>query len=437
MRLLYRSGVAVVCVVSACVTAFVAAPSAGAVTATLAAVGDIACAPGQQRTGSACHQAGTAALVQNLAPTAVAVLGDNQYDNGTLAEYQGSYAQSWGPLSALVRPVPGNHEYNTLNATGYFSYFGPAAQDPTKGYYSYNLGDWHVLALNANCSIVACQRGSLQEQFVRADLAANRTACTLAYWHQPLFSTAGQWPGTRDIWRDLDAFKNDVVLSGHVHRYERYAQQDALGNLNTARGSRQIIVGTGGKNLRRPGNPTKANLEALEARSFGVIQMTLRPGSYSWRFVSEAPSTFTDTGTTACHDKIAPIIRSLTLSPSSFRAARRGASLAAVTGTTLRWRLSERSTLLFTIERAATGRLVGASCVPVTRANSTAKACTRYVVLPGSFAATAGGGLTRKRFSGRLAARKLPPARYRLRAVPTDTANNVGTLVRVGFTIVA
>src|SRR5207245_4759418 len=129
-------------------------------------------------------------LLMALHPDVVLDLGDNAYGSGSLTQYQDSYDPSWGRLKAVTRPVPGNHEYLTHGAAGYFAYFGAAAGDPTAGYYSYDVGAWHMVALNSNCSAVGgCQQGSAQESWLRADLAAHPAACTLAYWHQPRFSS--------------------------------------------------------------------------------------------------------------------------------------------------------------------------------------------------------------------------------------------------------
>ncbi|MDX6668273.1 MAG: hypothetical protein QOK04_1653 [Solirubrobacteraceae bacterium] len=415
--------------------AFGAGPAAaGAATVTLAAAGDIACEPSLSTTATECHQAQTAQLIQSLAPTAVAPLGDNQYQVGALADYRAVFAPSWGQLTSPLHPVPGNHEYNTPGATGYFSFFGPAvAGDPTKGYYSYDLGDWHLLALNANCNFVPCRAGSAQERFVRADLAAHR-GCTLAYWHQPRFASAGNLTDMLDIWRALDDYRNDIVLSGHIHRYERFAPQNAFGVADPLRGSREFIVGTGGKNLRRPGNPPAANTELIEARSFGALLLTLKPGGYDWRFVSQN-TTFTDSGSTACHDKVAPSFRSLSLRPRTFRSAARGASLARATGATLRFNLTEAAAMRFAIERALAGRRVGRSCVAPKRSNRSRPACTRFVTLAGSFGAQGKRGSNRLRFTGRLNGRRLALGGYRLALVPTDAAQNSGAPARIGFTI--
>ncbi len=163
----------------------------------LVAAGDIACAPGNTPAGAPgdprltrrCQQARTAALAARLAPDAVAVLGDAENDRGTLAEFEGSFAPTWGTFGRLLRPAVGNHEYTVPGASGYFAYFGPAAGPRGRGYYSYDVGRWHVVVLNSNCGQVSCRRGSRQERWLRSDLAAHSARCTLAYWHHPRFSS--------------------------------------------------------------------------------------------------------------------------------------------------------------------------------------------------------------------------------------------------------
>ena len=186
----------------------------------------------------------TAKLLDNI-PGTVFTLGDNAYPDGTLAQFNNCYQPTWGRHKSRTRPVPGNHDYHVSGATGYFDYFGSATGDRSKGYYSYNLGAWHIIALNSEITRGA---GSAQEQWLRADLAANPKVCTLAYWHKPLFSSGhhGNNRHMQDIWRTLSEFNVDVVVAGHDHMYERFAPQDADGRLDPVRGIRQFIVGTGG-----------------------------------------------------------------------------------------------------------------------------------------------------------------------------------------------
>lgn len=243
----------------------------------------------------------TAALVDGLAGT-VAVLGDNVYENGSLTEYDNCYGPGWGRHKARTMPSVGNHEYQTSGATGYFDYFGAAAGDRTKGYYSYELGGWHIVVLNSNCSIVSCAAGSAQEQWLRADLAAHPAACTLAYFHHPRFNSGashGNSPAVQPLWQALYDAGADVILSGHEHLYERFAPQTPAGVADPSRGIRQFTVGTGGRGLYAIGT-VKANSEVLNNQTFGVLKLTLGSTSYGWQFVPVSGS-FSDNGTGVCH----------------------------------------------------------------------------------------------------------------------------------------
>jgi hypothetical protein len=167
----------------------------------------------------------TAALLDGIAGTVV-TLGDNVYADGTPSEFANCYDPSWGRHKGRTKPAVGNHEYHTPGAAGYFGYFGPAAGDPSKGYYSYNLGAWHIVVLNSNCTYVGgCHAGSPQERWLRADLAAHPTTCTLAYWHHSRFSSGyqGSTAAVQSLWQALYAFGADIVLAGHDHSYERFA----------------------------------------------------------------------------------------------------------------------------------------------------------------------------------------------------------------------
>jgi hypothetical protein len=243
----------------------------------------------------------TAALLDGLEGT-VATLGDHVYDNGTAQEFADCYHPSWGRHKSRTRPAAGNHEYNTSGATGYYGYFGAAAGDPKKGYYSYNLGSWHIVVLNSNCSAIGgCGAGSAQEQWLRADLAANPTACTLAYWHHPRYSFGryGNDARTQALWQALADHGAEIVLAGHDHTYQRYAPLDPSGNRDP-NGIRQFVVGTGGKNLYSMGT-TPATVEAASASAFGLLKLTLRPDGYDWAFIPVAGESYTDSGSGTCH----------------------------------------------------------------------------------------------------------------------------------------
>lgn len=288
----------------------------------IGAAGDIACDPGSgsynggDGTATACRMKATSDLLLGLGLTAVLPLGDNQYEDGAAAKYQASYDPSWGRLKAITRPVPGNHEYATPGAAAYFSYFGAAAGDPSKGYYSYDLGSWHLIALNSNC-VGGCSAGSPQEQWLAADLAAHPGVCTLAYWHHPRFSSGvhGNDATYDPFWQDLYAADADVVLNGHDHIYERFAPQSPAAAPDPAHGIRQFTVGTGGKNLTSI-SVVRANSEVRNASAFGVLEMTLHPTGYSWRFLSASGGTVLDQGAALCHSALPwPSTELYTLSP--------------------------------------------------------------------------------------------------------------------------
>ena len=266
----------------------------------IAAAGDIACAPGKPSGDDGCRQGATSDLLVGIA--GVLALGDLQYEDGTYETFLASYDRSWGQAKAMTAPTPGNHEYETEGAAGYFRYFGVAAGNRTKGYYSFDLGTWHLVALNSNCSAVGgCDEGSPQEGWLRADLAARRAVCTLAYWHHPRFSSGkhGSDPTYTAFWQALYEADADLVLVGHDHDYERFAPQDPRGRLDLARGIREFVVGTGGKSLRsfRARAP---NSEVRDASSFGVLELTLGSDAYAWRFRSTDGSV-TDSGSAGCH----------------------------------------------------------------------------------------------------------------------------------------
>lgn len=275
----------------------------------IAAAGDIACDPFHQEfnegSGGAlvCHMQATAALVIKSQPTAVLALGDLQYEDGDLLKFIDSYDKSWGRIKQITRPAVGNHEYGIAGARGYFAYFGPLAGARNKGYYSYDLGAWHLIALNSNCGRVGgCGEGSPQERWLRADLAAHAGACILAYWHHPRFSSG--WHGSdqsyRAFWQALYQAGTALVLNGHDHDYERFARQDPDGRADPTRGIREFVVGTGGRSIYffRTVQP---NSEVRYAGGFGILVLTLHPGEYEWKFVSEEGKTFTDAGRGTCH----------------------------------------------------------------------------------------------------------------------------------------
>ena len=264
-------------------------------TETLIAAGDIAVC------GSSNDEA-TALLVDNI-PGTVAPLGDVVYESGSASEFTNCYEPSWGRFKSRTKPSVGNHEYQTLNATGYYNYFGAAAGDPTKGYYSYDLGNWHIIVLNSNCSIVSCAAGSAQEQWLRNDLIANTKQCTLAYFHHPRFNSGashGNNTAVGAFWTALYQYGAELILNGHEHMYERFAPQTPDAVSDPVNGIRQFTVGTGGRAFYSIGT-VKPNSQVRNNNTYGVIRLTLGAGTYSWQFVPVAGSTFTDSGTDSCH----------------------------------------------------------------------------------------------------------------------------------------
>ena len=240
----------------------------------------------------------TAALLDGI-PGTVFTAGDNAYDSGTATEFANCYDPTWGRHKARTRPSPGNHDYNTSGATGYYNYFGANAGPSGQGYYSYDLGDWHLISLNSNVSMSA---GSTQEQWLRADLAANPKTCVLAYWHHPRFSSGSHGSSTspQPLWQALYDYNADVVIVGHDHNYQRFAPQTPTGVADAARGIRQFVAGTGGRSHYTFGTPI-ANTEAYNTDTDGVLKLTLFADSYTWEFIPVAGKTYTDSGTGSCH----------------------------------------------------------------------------------------------------------------------------------------
>jgi hypothetical protein len=246
----------------------------------------------------------TAKLVEAIDPDVALTTGDNAYPDGARGDYDSWYAPTWGAFKAKTRPVPGNHEYHVAGAAGYFDYFN--GQDATtgpagtrgQGYYSFDLGAWHLIALNSEISMSA---GSAQQQWLTADLMQTAAKCTLAYWHRPRFTSGaehGNATDTAPLWNALYAAKADVVLNGHNHQYERFAPQNPEG-LTDPSGIREFVVGTGGAGLYGFGT-VKPNSEARNSTDHGVLLLRLRDGAYDWSFKS-SDGTYTDSGSTECH----------------------------------------------------------------------------------------------------------------------------------------
>jgi acid phosphatase type 7 len=247
----------------------------------------------------------TAKLVSGIEGT-VLTLGDHAYPDGSAEYFAECYDPSWGQFKARTMPSPGNHEYETAGSSGYFDYFGRAAGDPDKGYYSFDLGAWHLVALNSNCGVgeIRCGPGSPQGRWLKKDLADNdKKARTLAYFHHPLFASGSYRPGIKRVerlWEILYAGGVDVVLNGHDHNYQRFAPQDPQGRADPEHGIREFVVGTGGRSLYEIWQPI-ANTEVYNDDTYGVLELTLHPKRYAWEFVPVEGETFSDSGVARCH----------------------------------------------------------------------------------------------------------------------------------------
>ncbi|HLZ14126.1 MAG TPA: metallophosphoesterase [Candidatus Acidoferrum sp.] len=244
----------------------------------------------------------TAKLLAKIPGTVMAV-GDLAYPDGSAANFA-CYDKTWGKEKGRTRPAPGNHEFHSAGATYYFQYFGAAAGEASKGYYSYELGSWHIVVLNSECDRPgSCGAGSAQEKWLREDLAAHPVDCTLAYFHKPLFSSGGKHGDdltVKPLWDALYQAGADVVVGGHDHDYERFAPQTPEAKADAARGMREFVVGTGGKN-HRPFGAAHANSEVRNADTYGVLKLTLQPGKYAWEFVPVEGGAFRDAGEGSCH----------------------------------------------------------------------------------------------------------------------------------------
>jgi hypothetical protein len=240
----------------------------------------------------------TAQLLDEIEGT-VFTAGDNAYPDGSASDYADCYEPTWGRHKDRTRPTPGNHDYHTTGAAGYFDYFGANAGEPGKGYYSFELGEWQVIALNSNIEMRA---GSEQEQWLRAELAASGKICTIAYWHHPRFSSGhlGNFPESGPLWDALYEGGAEVIVAAHTHIYERFAPQTPAGDHDADDGIRQFVVGTGGTTLHPLGAP-KPNSEVRNNDTHGVLKLTLGDGTYAWEFIPIEGRTFSDQGSGVCH----------------------------------------------------------------------------------------------------------------------------------------
>jgi hypothetical protein len=254
----------------------------------------------------------TAKLIERI-PGTVFAAGDLAYEGGSTDEFALCYGATWGAFKARTRPALGNHEYVNPTAHGYFAYWGAQAGPVGKGYYSYDLGSWHIVVLNTNCYsniLGGCGAGSPQETWLRKDLVEHPDACVLAYGHHALFSSGvfrshAIHPELKELWRDLYAAHAALVLAGHEHSYERFAPQDPDGHADPVNGIREIVVGTGGRN-HDPLGFAIANSEVRNTDTYGVLKLTLTPGHYAWQFIPEEGKSFSDSGLGECPRPTAP-----------------------------------------------------------------------------------------------------------------------------------
>jgi acid phosphatase type 7 len=400
----------------------------------IAAAGDIACDPadpgynGGNGTADRCQQKATSDLLVAGGLSAVLMLGDMQYDSPTAANIAAVYHPTWGRVKSITRPVIGNHEGA---GTGYFNYFngvgvndGPAGQRG-RGYYSFDLGGWHLVALNSECTQVSCGAGSIQEQWLRADLAAHPAMCTLAYWHTPRYSSGhdGSHVTLHPFWKALSDAGAEIVLSGHSHNYERFAPLDVNGTRTASGGMRQFVVGTGGAFMTGGlSNPLGAS-EVVQNNTFGVLKLTLHPTSYDWQFVPIAGGSFTDSGSGGCNgqapppppappvapaDTTVPVITDLRVTRKRFK--RR---------TKFRWGLSEAAGVRFVIARKTKAGRGG----------------VRYKRV-GTFAQAGIQGHNGRGFRARIGNRRLRAGVFRARVRARDGAGNRSRTAKVSFRIV-
>lgn len=264
--------------------------------ATILAAGDIA----------SCNSGGdeaTANLLDARPNALVVTLGNNVTDSGTAAEFANCYDPTWGRHKGRTRPALGDREYGVFRAGGYFGAFGAAAGEAPLGWYSYDLGTWHIIVMNSNCEVVGCATGGSQETWLRQDMGAHPRLCTLAVLHHPRWSsgtTYGPTPAVAPLYQALHDAGVDVLLSAHERNYERFPPLDPAGNVDPARGVRQFVVGTGGRS-HQPLGPPQFGSQARNDNTFGLLAITLRPTTYDWQFVPEAGKTYTDAGSGTCH----------------------------------------------------------------------------------------------------------------------------------------
>jgi acid phosphatase type 7 len=254
---------------------------------------------------ASCNSSGdelTSRLVESI-PGTLITLGNNAYQNGTERDYEKCFNPSWGQFLSRMKPAIGNLDYNTAGAEAFFDYFSTILGETDEAYYSYEVGNWQVIALDSNCVTVGCGVNSAQSRWLKSELQGSKSKCTLVYMHHPLFSSgriSGSNKQVEPLWQVMYDSGVDVVLSAHERNYERFAPQTPQGRLDTAKGIREFVVGTGGRGLYGFG-PAIPNSEVRNVSALGVLKLNLASDNYSWQFVPVAGKTFTDTGTEKCH----------------------------------------------------------------------------------------------------------------------------------------
>jgi len=263
---------------------------------TVVAAGDIACAPGDAASTRGCQQAATGRLARSFRPRYVVPLGDEQYEDGNLADYRSAYSRTWGRLKAISHPVPGNHDYHDGGAAGYFAYFRQQTSPP--GYYAFDVNGWRIYALNSNCSDVDC---GAEAAWLNQDMTAHPRACTALAMHHPRYSSGaqhGDTPAVRGLWQVAVNHRADLALAGHDHEYERFRAMDATGHV-TRNGLVSFVAGTGGKSLYRKG-ATHVGSVVFDSRHFGVLALRLGSHGFAWRFKTIG-GRVVDAGARGCH----------------------------------------------------------------------------------------------------------------------------------------